>query len=140
MTEDISDEDRELEQRLRDKWRNEEKQPRSDGQLGVPIEYHFYSRELPNGRGGADTYWRFDRIEGADGFIHREFNSKRLATMELDKLRKAGFTVHVRQTPEALTLEAQAEQRRKIDDIFESSKNTSEITEALIAAGRKSQG
>lgn len=139
MSEDISDEERELEQKLREKWRREQntdaaRSSRPD--LSGPIEYHFYSRELPNDRGGSDTYWRFDRVQGSQSNIHREFNSKMLALMELDRLRKAGFTVHVIQTPENLTLEAQKRDKEEIDTIVAENKSYFGIIDALIRKNR----
>lgn len=137
MSEDITDEERALEQRLRDKWQRTDAAT-GKGKITAPVEYHFYTRELPDGRGGVDTYWRLDRIEGSESFIHREFNSKMLATIEVDKLRKAGFTVHAIQTSAELTLEAIEHRQQEVRQILDESKNTTEIIERFIAAGRNS--
>ncbi|WP_312620445.1 hypothetical protein [Agrobacterium pusense] len=110
---DFTDEQREMEERLKEKW----SKTRADGKaqiISAPVEYHMYTHQIADEKGGADTYWRFDRIEGSNSDIHREVNSKMMAMMELEKLRKAGFTVHVIATPETMTLEAKARQKEEL--------------------------
>lgn len=139
MTEDISDEERDLERKLREKWQREQNQEASrptKTELSAPVEYHFYTRDLPNDRGGYDTYWRFDRVQGSNSNIHREFNSKMLAMMELDRLRKSGSTVHAIQTPENLTLEAQKRHKEEIEAIVTDGKSYFAIMDALIGKNR----
>lgn len=109
MSDDINDDERKLEAHIRHKWMTEQGTTRPGGKLGPAIEYHLYSHQIADERGGADTYWRFDRMEGSESNIHREYNSKALAMIELEALRKRGFTVHVIGTPAAMTLEAKAE-------------------------------
>jgi hypothetical protein len=139
MTDDISDEARALEQKLRGEWGIDKPLAPCGAASMSPLkpEYHFYSRQLPSQRGESDTYWRIDRIQGDSSAIHREFNSKMLALMEVEKLRKAGFIVHAIQTPAELTLEALAKRRQEFQQVLDESKNTTEIIEKFIAAGRK---
>lgn len=113
---DFTDEQRDLEQRLKEKWGAKSGTAVNPAKHGVamPVEYHMYMHQIADGKGGADTYWRFDRIEGSSSDIHREVNSKMMAMMELEKLRKAGFTVHVINTPDTMTLEAKARLKEEL--------------------------
>jgi hypothetical protein len=118
VSDEISDEERDLELRMRNKLlgRNSSESGPVDTNCSanLPVEFHFYTHEIADDRGGVDTYWRFDRLQGQSSTIHREFNSKALAMMELNRLRGDGFTVHVIQTPETMTLEGKEKTRREL--------------------------
>lgn len=135
----ISDEDRALEQKLREKWQRRPHQGKTSEKpsLAAPVEFHFYTRQLPTERGEPDTYWRIDKIEGSSSSIHREFNSKTLALIEVERLRKAGFVVHAIQTPQDVTLEALEKREREFRQILDQSKNTTDIIEMIIAQYRR---
>lgn len=140
--EDFSDEQREMEQRLREKWSRKSEGAHTSGKHGVsmPTEYHLYTRQIKDGKGGYDTYWRFDRIEGSRSDIHREVNSKMMMEMELKKLRAAGFTVHFIKTPEGLTIEAQEAWEKEWQEINSRSKSNIEVIQEFISAIRKREG
>jgi hypothetical protein len=136
---DFTDDQREMEERLKEKWRR----PTADGKgqaISGPVEYHLYTRQIKDGKGGFDTYWRFDRIEGSRSDIHREVNSKLMMEMELKKLRSAGFTVHFIKTPEPLSIEAQEAWEKEWQEINSRSKSNIEVIQEFISAIRRREG
>jgi hypothetical protein len=140
---DFTDDQREMENRLKEKWNAKSGGDRASASqhcVSMPTEYHLYTRQIKDGKGGYDTYWRFDRIEGSRSDIHREVNSKMMMEMELKKLRAAGFTVHFIKTPEGLTIEAQEAWEKEWQEINSRSKSNIEVIQEFISAIRKREG
>lgn len=135
MTDDISKSQRDIEERLQEKWL--QKRPhlpasnKAERRTGLRIEYHMYAYEIPDDRGRLDKYWRFERIEGSRSEIECDLNSQMIANKKLADLRKQGFTVHVLATPEHMTVEYQERQRKEFQNALEDSKSFLDVWSAV---------
>lgn len=75
----------------------------------------------------SDDWYRIVRHQGADALVHREINSLMLVKIEIKKLRSAGFSVHLINTPKGMTVEAREAEHAAFMELLQQGKSLWDI-------------